>query len=253
MPGVLRWFWDLTVAVDPLQADLRRITDGDAVDIPQDALLTVMQASFSADARKEIMAHVQDCMTSVTEWRRVHCSLELLDQLLQHGSKQLLREASEGVFFDVVQRLTFLESFTHAPDERVQQMVRKKAGYLRKEFLSRTDTLIPLPIAASEGWVDRRRLSSSGTTGSTESLTMRHIREPSTPDSMSNNVGGSPQLQPHQRSIHQQNVYVNNVALVGHRDDTSSESGASDTNDSSLKRQGLPQPSAVVTTSDLLE
>mmetsp|Transcript_56584 Transcript_56584/g.132758 ORF Transcript_56584/g.132758 Transcript_56584/m.132758 type:complete len:269 (+) Transcript_56584:122-928(+) len=242
--------WDLTAAVTPLQADLRRITENDHVDIPKDALLAVMQASFSPDSRKEIMAHVQDCLTSKTGWRRVHCGLELLDHLLRHGAPQLMREAAEGTHFDVVQRLSFLENFSHSSDKRVEQMVRKKATTLRRECITRMESMhdAALQPYASEPDRPRHNGSAYASTQSTDSQnTGMHNREPATPDSMVNNAGGSPSwnLPPPRPAANRQTAVVNNLVMVGHRDDTSSDSDANE--GSAARKKGRDRKPSGVT------
>jgi len=123
-----------------LEADLRRITEAESIDTPdKDTLRSIAQASHNADDRREILRHLQECLaeSSGRRWRRVHGGLVLLEELLKNGSPVLVTELSEGMHFDPVQRLTFIERFEYKEDRRVQGIVRQKATVLRGDLIER--------------------------------------------------------------------------------------------------------------------
>eukprot|EP00927_Polykrikos_kofoidii_P068195 TRINITY_DN63563_c0_g1_i1.p1 TRINITY_DN63563_c0_g1~~TRINITY_DN63563_c0_g1_i1.p1 ORF type:complete len:288 (+),score=41.91 TRINITY_DN63563_c0_g1_i1:183-1046(+) len=180
-------------SVSALEADLRRMTEADLIDVPaKDVLLCIAQSSHDANDRREIMGHLNDCLKDVSSehWRRIHGALVLLDHLLKNGSPALVEEAAEGHHFDVVQRLTFLEKFRCPSDVRVQDIVQKKAAKLRSEMLARTQRIDTDDF--QEG--------------------------PGAPLAMSSGLWESRTKSPA--------MVVNGIALVGHRENTSSESGS---------------------------
>lgn len=125
----------------PLEADFRRITDTDLVDRPpQDALNNVVDATKDVLGRRDIMRHLQECLSEPKNgggWRRIHGGLNLLEHVLRHGAKEVIIEIGEGKHFDPLQRLSFLEKFSYPEDVRVQGVVRKKATKLRAKMVAK--------------------------------------------------------------------------------------------------------------------
>lgn len=147
----------------PLEADLRRITDSALIDVPpKDVLKSVTQATHNPDDRREILRHLQECLaeSAGSRWRRVHGGLVLLEQLLRNGSPAVMAELAEGLHFDPVQRLTFLERFEYRDDRRVQGVIRQKATALRGDLLER------LQEASGGDAPATSAATSSGSTGS---------------------------------------------------------------------------------------
>mmetsp|Transcript_45084 Transcript_45084/g.124964 ORF Transcript_45084/g.124964 Transcript_45084/m.124964 type:complete len:275 (+) Transcript_45084:49-873(+) len=186
---------------NPLEAALRKVTDTDLIDVPpKDVMLGIVQASFSADDRREIMRHLNACLseTSSGRWRRVHGGLVLLEQLLQRGARALVAETAEGHHFDLVQRLTFLQRFSFGSDQRVQLMVRQKATALRAGVLSRMEEAGPLEGLGAADWRCDAQLGDNFASSSASKW----------------------------RQQKKGSVIVNDIVCVGHRDDTDTESGS---------------------------
>lgn len=207
-----------------IEADLRRITDSDVLDVPKDVLMNIVQASHSADDRREIMKHIRVCLaeTEGKKWRRIYGGLVLVEQLLQRGSRALMVETAEGHHFDLVQRLTFLESFEYSDDKRVQAMVRQKATVLRSEVITRID---------HPGDTEVKSLSGADVDAE-EEREASHVLSSASSASVPPRGPSAAQKGP---------VILNGVVSVGHRDDTTSEeSGAEDSTAKKIeeKRRG---------------
>lgn len=215
-----------------IEADLRRITEAEAIDVPKDALMTIVQATHSVDDRGEIMKHIRGCLAESCEnrWRRVYGGLVLLEQLLQRGSKTLMLEAAEGKHFDVVQRLTLLEHFSFKSDVRVQGMVRQKAAVLRGEVIQRmqdADDQAPQSFSGDDANVFDASSNGLGSNGSNEeSRSPSHVL-----------TSASSSAPPPSSDAPKAPVIINGLVSVGHRDDTSSESGAEDNSRSQVPKQ----------------
>jgi hypothetical protein len=213
-----------------IEADLKRITDTEAIDVPKDALMNIVQASHSVDDRREIMQHLRECLSEPSEkrWRRIYGGLVLVEQLLQRGSRALMVETSEGLHFDLVQRLSFLEHFSFKTDIRVQGMVRQKAQVLRGEVISRIQNPSDAPqlsISAEDAAIS---LSPNGTREDANSDALF------LPISTGSQAAGDGAKTP---------VIVNGLVSVGHRDDTTSESsGAEDNGRRPVAKQQQQQP-----------
>lgn len=217
-----------------IQADLRRITDSDVIDVPKDALMNIVQASHSADDRREIMTHIRECLaeTSQKRWRRIHGGQVLLEQLLQRGSRALVTETSQGMHFDVVQRLTFLERFEFKEDVRVQAMVRQKASVLRGEVLERMENPGDSSVQSLSGEDAAVLLSGAGGSASPDG------------DEASNagyvaSAGSSATATPKVSKGPSKGVILNGVVSVGHNDDTTSESSGAE--DSAAQKRAAKQ------------
>jgi len=142
MQNLLSMVSNMGKACTPLEADLRRITDAENIDAPpREVLKVVTNASHDADCRKEIMNHLREALSQTTNmarnWRRIHGGLVLLEHIVKNGSPTLIEEINKGWHFDPVQRVSFLANFEFADDLRVQNVIRHKAGILRKELLER--------------------------------------------------------------------------------------------------------------------
>lgn len=137
---------------EPLNVHLKRITDsaytrkclgGD--EIEGEGVAPVIAESHDADCRREIMHHLRDCLSenSGRRWQRIYGGLALTEKLMQHGSPALLTEVAQGLHFDIVQKVSFLERFDAAArgctDRRAQKVVRDKAAGLRKMLVAQIE------------------------------------------------------------------------------------------------------------------
>lgn len=122
-----------------LEAELKRATYASTIEVPQDAMLAIMQASQNCEDRREIMHHLHGCLTSNSSslWRRVYLGLLVLEELLQKGSAEVVIETGNGIHFDLMQRLNFLEAFEYSYDLRVQHLVRQKASIVKSAWTQR--------------------------------------------------------------------------------------------------------------------
>jgi|Transcript_84192 hypothetical protein len=223
-----------------LLGDLKRITHSSTLvvanDIPADALTAVIESSHSSEQRQAIMQHLRDCFaeSSGKQWRRPFSALLLLEVLLKRGSSEIVVETAEGRHFDLVQQLSFLEQ-SEFIDKRVQGMVRSKAGALRKDII---------PLLENADAKDRElardstlETSSTGSPGSVPSISTSSsalasedvIVKQSSLDAPKAMMGfGSDDLPSDSANEASSDVakvmILNNVVMVGHRDDTSSES-----------------------------
>jgi len=209
-----------------VEADLRKITDAEVLDVPKDALMSIVQASHSSDDRRIIMNHLRVCLCEPVNknWRRIYGGLVVVEQLLQRGSRALMAETAEGHHFDLVQRLTFLSDFEFREDIRVQAMVRQKAAHLRIEVLTRMEDPDDAPVQ-SLGSDDAVLVAASGGGLENESS---EASPPSLPQGYSSASSAPPTASKSSKSR-----IINGsgrcVVSVGHRDDTTSDSsGAED-------------------------
>jgi hypothetical protein len=187
----------------PLEADLRRVTDADLIDVPpKDLMTSIVQATHDEGDRRVLMRHLNECLTekSGDRWRRVHGGLVLLQQVLQRGSRMLIGEIAEGRHCDLIQQLTFLENFAYTTDLRVQSMVRQKASVLRSELKVQMEEAQNMPSA-----------SCSSSYNIAQPV---HVVEGVAKSSQSA-LTSSSQLPRSQ--------LVNGIVTVGHRDDTDSD------------------------------
>lgn len=195
-----------------LPAELKRITHSEVLDIPKDLLAPIIEASKKAEDRPEIMKHIRECLAepSGKQWKRIYGGLVLVDALVKDGPPALIAETAEGRYFDLAQRLAFLESFDNV-DKRVQNNIRRKAEDIRK-------VLVPLiedaALKGTEDVEDTASTCSPDTESTTPSTT--------TNSSMgygSDNVPNFEAAGPAKRTM-----ILNNIVAVGHSDDTTSES-----------------------------
>eukprot|EP00811_Abedinium_folium_P005753 NODE_15295_length_1058_cov_2.820623.p1 GENE.NODE_15295_length_1058_cov_2.820623~~NODE_15295_length_1058_cov_2.820623.p1 ORF type:complete len:285 (+),score=90.90 NODE_15295_length_1058_cov_2.820623:161-1015(+) len=208
-----------------LEINLRSITEGDSIDVPKDVMTSVVQASHQAYDRREIMKHVQDCLTETNNkrWRRIYCALMLIERLLQNGGSVLVNEIGEGHHFDLVQHLSSLEKFEYGTDRRVQGSVRTMAGSLRDDLLKRLHaagghsaavaaTTAPIATGSSSAQetADSRRASATvgGATagGAAAGFVQKDNNQPKPVDSQKGQT------------------VLNGIVAVGHRDDSTSDS-----------------------------
>jgi len=124
----------------PLTTALKRATESGVIDVPKELLDTIVEASTSEGDRKEIMAHLRECLKepSGRKWRNVHAALVVAEDLLGQGrgSPELIGEVACGLHFDLVQRLAFLEAYQHT-ETHARGMVRSKARALRATLVPR--------------------------------------------------------------------------------------------------------------------
>jgi len=256
--------WNRGANLSPLEADLRKITDSESIDVPpKDIVTSITQASYDADSRREIMGHLQECMAESggRRWRRIYGGLVLLEELLRRGSPLVPKEIGQGLHFDPIQRLTFLERFEYQEDRRVQNMMRQKATALRANLIARMDGEVPdSPSAGSAGSRKGRQSpngSSSPVGGRFEGFGSDGPGRPGSPaggnsrfkgfgsdgpgqpydsrdpDAMPYNPafpGFGSDCMPQQvsESLANKSRAVNGLVKMGHRDDTDSESSGDD-------------------------
>lgn len=132
-------FTGKTGPASPLEADLKRATHLEAMDISKDALAAILKASRAEGCRRLIMYHLRGCMcdSSPAHWRRIYAAVLILEELLRKGPVELVSETAAGMHFDLVQRLSFLENFHFTEDKRVERALRRKAALLRTAWLDK--------------------------------------------------------------------------------------------------------------------
>lgn len=120
-----------------LASSLKRATESSSIDLPKEALLAIVQASFNEDDRRSIMRHIACCLTDAPEskWRRLYLATFILDNVMKDGPRELLMELTTGVHFDLIQRMSFLTKYEHSTDERVQGLIRRLAQQVRQAYL----------------------------------------------------------------------------------------------------------------------
>eukprot|EP00927_Polykrikos_kofoidii_P011794 TRINITY_DN1503_c0_g1_i1.p1 TRINITY_DN1503_c0_g1~~TRINITY_DN1503_c0_g1_i1.p1 ORF type:complete len:286 (+),score=45.03 TRINITY_DN1503_c0_g1_i1:47-859(+) len=191
-----------------LLADLKRATDSKLTNIPTELLVPIVDASRTEEGRQDIMKHLHQCLaeTSAKNWLRVHAGLVLVGELLKDGCPALFSETAEGLHFDLVQRLSFIEHFENTADRRAQHMVRTKASALRGEVVAR------LQDAEASASASGQKDSESTCTGA------RSLGSGST-------VASSTEWSSWSANQKQKApVDISRFVYVGHREDTSSES-----------------------------
>mmetsp|Transcript_32029 Transcript_32029/g.91324 ORF Transcript_32029/g.91324 Transcript_32029/m.91324 type:complete len:456 (+) Transcript_32029:72-1439(+) len=133
----------------PLKVYLSRITETKIVEIPQELLTPIIDASHDAIGRRDVMRHLRECLSEPTgkRWHRIYAGLLLVERLMERGSHALTVELAHGHHFDLIQKVSLLEHFDSAArgvsNPWAQSMIRKKAGELRT-------SLVPLLQKASE-------------------------------------------------------------------------------------------------------
>ena len=129
--ALLDW---ISKPVDSFQASLNRFGDSDlarskSIEYRME-LESFSRASFEVEERGKIFRYMSEALQS-SNWRAVYNSLTLLESLMTKGSKSLLSECHSGFHFDVLQRLSLLQSYSH-DDARVCQLVRDLAKSVRE-------------------------------------------------------------------------------------------------------------------------
>lgn len=202
-------------AGNSLAADLKRVTDSGVTEMPKELLTVVVDSTHDPDSRREIMAHLRECLQEQASkrWRRVYAGLVLAEDLLQRGSQDLLTETAEGHHFDMVQQLSLLEHYSKVDDRRIQNMVRAKASALKKEVMSKLQSV--RDDDTSSYIKDTYSTCSPGSASVTTSGTSETGGSGKSHEKMT--VWEMPTAPTRQ-------MILNGVVSVGHRDDTSSES-----------------------------
>mmetsp|Transcript_10483 Transcript_10483/g.28710 ORF Transcript_10483/g.28710 Transcript_10483/m.28710 type:complete len:340 (-) Transcript_10483:41-1060(-) len=249
----------------PLEADLRRITEAESIDTPdKDVLRSIVTSTHDPDDRRDILRHLQECLaeSSGRRWRRVHGGLVLLEELIKNGAPALITEISEGMHFDPVQRLTFIERFEYKEDRRVQGIVRQKATALRADLIDRLQGGSGEGASAASGKASPTRSGGRGGQRPTsvsdkgdryvgfgsDSVAGGGASEPDKRGSSSAYVGfGSDDVGNHMpdNSGSRKNV-VNGLVAVGHRDDTDSDSSGNEGRRPRGKQQEKPRGSPAI-------
>jgi len=137
---------------EPLGVHLKRITGSaytrktlGGADIEGELVAPVIAESHDEDCRREIMRHLQECLsaTGSKHWQRIYGGLALCEFLMHHGSPALLAEVSQGFHFDLVQKVSLLENFDAkaraCTDRRAENVVRMKAKELRNMLVSQLE------------------------------------------------------------------------------------------------------------------
>lgn len=211
----------------PLQADLKRATESNVIEVPKDVLALVVEATrLGEEERREIMMHLRECLAEPQgrRWRRIYAGLVLIEELLKNGAPELVTETAEGRYFDLVQRLSLLEKFECTNDMRVQNMVRTKASGLRTEVVPRLET-------SGDDHVSHKPASSSASHGVSDSTSAGGSTGASTGGTSSGSSAGAAGYtggQLYNMAKPESQLILNGVVAVGHNDDTDSDSDGGD-------------------------
>lgn len=126
---------------ESLKVHLQRITGSKSLEIPEDLLVRIIEATRDSDRRRDIMRHLQECLSepSGKHWTRIYTALLLMQSVLQKGDHALAIETARGQHFDLLQEVRLLEHFDAKmrgiSDESVQVMMHSRAQELRKEIV----------------------------------------------------------------------------------------------------------------------
>jgi hypothetical protein len=122
-----------------LQDAFQRITESGLIDIPEEFVKPIIEASHDAGSRQVILIYLQNCLSdqlATRQWRRVYCGLVVAYNLLEHGSPLLFIETPYGLNdYDLASEVYFLQFFEYRSDWRAQSLVRKKATELREKLI----------------------------------------------------------------------------------------------------------------------
>jgi len=215
-----------------LLADLKRATDSKLMEIPDEILAPIAEASSTEDGRQELMRHLQQCLAepSGAKWLRVHAGLTIVEDLLKRGSMALFAETAEGHHFDLVQRLSFLEFFEHTADRRAQHVIRTKAKPLRGQVMERLQE-----AAVAVEALPRKDNESTGSPGAVS------IASVSTAASQSKSGYSAFDFHP---KVKGPPVVISGMVSVGHNDDTTSESSGGEAGSAHTKNRKQKRRSA---------
>lgn len=203
-------------ASSTLQADLKRVTESAVIEVPQELVAVIVEASQQGEEeRRTIMGHLRECLSesTVKRWKRIHAALILIEALLQRGSPEIIYETAEGRHFDLVQRLSLLEHFENTSDKRVQNMIRTKATALRAEVVPRLETAGD----AGERPTKKENMTPSDTASTCSPSVAPSLSSATSSCFRSEDCSKLPERP-------QGLMILNGVVAVGHRDDTTSES-----------------------------
>jgi hypothetical protein len=213
-----------------LLADLKRATDSKLMEIPEEILAPIAEASSTEEGRQELMRHLQQCLAepSGAKWLRVHAGLAIVEDLLKRGSMALFAETAEGHHFDLVQRLSFLEFFEHTADRRAQHVIRTKAKPLRGQVMERLQE-----AAVAVEALPRKDNESTGSPGAVSIASVSTAASKSGYSAFDFNpkVKGPP-------------VVISGMVSVGHNDDTTSESSGGEAGSAHTKNRKQTRKSA---------
>uniref|UniRef100_A0A7S1WX00 ENTH domain-containing protein n=1 Tax=Alexandrium catenella TaxID=2925 RepID=A0A7S1WX00_ALECA len=219
-----------------LVSELRRITDSGLIDIPEELFPRVLEASHNVEDRRVIMQHLRECLAEPAgkQWTRIYGGLVLAENLVQHGSAELITETAEGRHFDLVQRLSFLEVLvvTHtrrlkdldgehfgSNDRSAQNLIRKKASALRADVVPKLQA-DPAEVLNSDALGDLSR----GFEDIKDTLSTCSPKTCSTNATLTSLSSDMPMPVQLEKPIGR--MIVNGIVTVGHSDDTTS--GSSD-------------------------
>lgn len=203
---------------DGVQAQLKRVTESNILEVPEDLLAPILEAARGEDERREVMRHLQNCLAEpcTRKWRRIHAGIVLAESLVLKGPPELLYETSQGYHFDLVQRLSLLERWEYSTDKRVQNSIRTKAKALRAE-------VVPKLQEAEDNCDSLKDSISTGTPGTLEGICGTATAHPG--QQGKGPVGfGHLDLLPSPAAKPQGQMVLNGIVTVGHNDDTTSDS-----------------------------
>ena len=141
---------------DTLEDDLWQLTETGYVEAPSHLLQRVVKASSDPDDRHVIMRHLQEHLSISSNWRSLLGGLVLLGELVKDGPSMLFVEICNGYHFDPVQRLSFLEQFRYAEDQRVQRLIRNKATRLRSTLMEKMHGALDSDLKHDQSLFERR-------------------------------------------------------------------------------------------------
>ena len=111
------------------------------------------RSSFDAEDRSKMLQFIGASLQD-TAWRPTFNCLNLLEVLFAKGSKSIITECHSGQYFDVLQRLLILHSYSHE-DARVRDLVRDLSKSVRNKCKDRfaeleDDSIRPSTMEASQ-------------------------------------------------------------------------------------------------------
>jgi len=208
----------------PLTTALKRATESGVIDVPKELLDPIVEGSANEGDRKEIMAHLRECLKepSGRQWRRVHAALVVAEDLLGQGrgAPELIGEIACGLHFDLVQRLAFLEAYQHA-ETHARGMVRSKAKALRATLVPRIQhAFVPADAPLQP---ELKKQDSASTCSTSDPLSVDgSVASVAAADAAGGGAGAPPDAK--QAGGTRMLYSLGNIVAHGHSNDTTDES-----------------------------
>ena len=127
---------------DPPDELLKNLTSFTNSDLAQSKSLeyratleSFCRSSFDLDDREKMLLFVGENMNS-DNWRKVYNSIIIIEGIFTKGSKTVVAECHAGRHFDVLQRLSILQSYSN-PDGRIQNLIQEAAKAARTKVKDR--------------------------------------------------------------------------------------------------------------------